>query len=175
MPTSIDHRTNRFRCVLLIAALCSALALACECHQTTYARADHFEVLLEFTPGRGAWPVFELEVSSDGFLRYTGSQHVRRVGEVRREIDDQAAAAVSDALATIDWSAYSDMYSSMADGCQLYRNHQPSVVMYVERDGMARMITVYRGCIFTEEPTPSPARILEVADYISRLLIADVL
>lgn len=155
--------------------MCSMLALACESHQTTYAQAADIEVLLEFTPGRGAWPVFELEVSSSGLLRYTGLQHVRTVGEVRREISSQAAAAVSDALATIDWSAYSDIYTSMADGCRLYRNHQPSLILHVERNGIARMITVYRGCIFTEEPTPSPARILEVADYISRLLIADIL
>jgi hypothetical protein len=103
-------------------------------------------VTLERTPCFGTCPVYQIEISRSGAVRFLGKNHVIRQGEATAEIP---AARVDSLLRELEAGGYfgfADAYVMDSPACGRYATDSPTVITSANAGGRTKTIRHDYGC-----------------------------
>ena len=114
----------------------------------------------------GTCPVYEIEVFSDGRVRYTGEEHVKASGTHEARISPDAVRQLAAAMQAARFDTLRSSYQDADDGCDMLHTDAPSITIGMKRGGRTTGVNYYGGC---SGPTVPSARIRGLADTIDRI------
>lgn len=125
-------------------------------------------VTLERTTCLGNCPAYNVTVTADGKVNFTGHAHVQT-----SQASDQATpaqlAAIHDALARANFNSMRASYASADDGCEMVMSDQPGIRITVVDASGSHTVDFYLGCTGASADAVRP-RIVQLANRIDQQL-----
>lgn len=103
-------------------------------------------IRLQRSPCFGACPVYEIELSSSGQVKYVGDRFVEQTGFHTSSIQRSDFQAVVEEVKAIHFFSLKDQYRFEPDGCTSWMTDQPTATFIVTADGKDKIVSYYYGC-----------------------------
>lgn len=130
----------------------AALALVLTSVGCVLAKTDGVLLRFERTGCFGTCPIYGIEVTGNGELRYKGRRFVKTVGSSHRRLSDAQIAALRDAFARARFAKLSEHCCNCYDMTDM-----PGTVITFVDHGTSKTVKVYHGCL----AVPSAVKTLE--------------
>jgi hypothetical protein len=90
--------------------------------------------------------VYEIELSSDGQVKYVGDKFVEQVGFRTSKIQPSDFEAVAAKIRDIHFFGLKERYRFEPDGCTSWVTDQPTATIVVTASGTDKIVSYYYGC-----------------------------
>lgn len=115
-------------------------------------------VAIERTACFGSCPIYRVELTGDGKLRWVGKRFVGTIGEAERTVPPEVVARVVRAIERAQFATLADRYDDRGV------TDQPSAIVTFEASGAAKRVSHYHGDL------SAPARLSILEDQLDLLL-----
>jgi hypothetical protein len=141
--------------VLVVAAVA--------CQSTGASRpTPSFTVVLERGPCLVGCPVYSVEITDQGAVRYQGTRHVTTAGSASDTIPPDSAASLLRQLEALDFFALQDRYAPGEPGCGGYIADLPVMVLSVRHGDRYKRVEYDPGC------SAAPTGLRDLAERLDR-------
>ena len=96
--------------------------------------------------------MYEVEISGDGRVRFTGKAHVGTVGTVEGRLRPHDLALLARAVRDSGFTGWRSRYLDEDDGCESVFTDAPAVTIAVKRKDKTQHVNYYYGCQGAEVP-----------------------
>jgi hypothetical protein len=103
-------------------------------------------ISLERTPCFGSCPVYRVEVSASGEVRYEGKAHVRKAGVATGNVTKEQVRRLLSDLESAGYFAFPERYTAGEPACGRYVTDSPTVITSATVGGRTKTVTHDYGC-----------------------------
>lgn len=127
-------------------------------------------ITLERTVCFGSCPAYELTISADGAVVFTGKEYVREKGTVHSNISKDQLKQLIAEFTLIQYFSLSDRYVSEEDGCPEFWTDNPWVTTSIRINGQYKSIVHYLGCQENNGESVFPKELQDLEDKIDEIV-----
>lgn len=151
MRITAAHLSSAFCHVLALVTAVAVLSSPCSAEQPADAtRPEIKSVKLQRTACYGTCPVYTVEISSDGMVKYVGNEHVAKLGNQSANVGRDEFEFLVAAIRRVKFLSLRDTYSGPKDGCEGISTDSPSIIISVQTNDTQKTVDYYGGCVGLE-------------------------